>query len=545
MDGTPFGRYRLLGSLGEGGMGQVFRAYDPAHDREVALKVLSPLVAQDPSFEQRFRHEAHVVARLNDPHVVPIHSYGEIDGRFYVDMVLIAGRDLGSVLEESGPMDPARVVKIVDQVADALDAAHSINLVHRDIKPSNVLLTKKDFAYLIDFGIAQDTNTTRMTKTGLTIGTFAYMAPERIDTGEAAPSSDIYSLACVLYECLTGELPFPGDSVQQQIAWHLSKPPPCPSAIAPGVPEAFDEVIVRGMAKDPGQRYPTVTALAEAARDALERPPRQMPPTQIPTQGATTQQAAPLPGPPAPTHAASAPPAPGPAAPWPPAPGPSYAAPAPWGPPLGGDAAPVRAPSQDQQPRRPVNFVVPGVLVTTFAAISIIFAISEFWTSGLYKLGSTAGRLVEFGYLSAWLALAAAFGLIARGCRAGERAVTITAWLTCAAALVGALPWGIALFARPVYWFLGICPGLTFLALIAFGVVAHRSFGWWWSVPASVGGFLGALGDVMSEGDLYGDYSYATFLVYDGSYGTPASASWLVPLLILGIAMCRHARRVV
>jgi|SRR5271166_6808805 len=193
-------------------------------------------------------------------------------------------------------MDPARVVKIIDQVADALDAAHSINLVHRDIKPSNVLLTKKDFAYLIDFGIAQDTNATPMTKTGLTIGTFAYMAPERIETGEAAPSSDIYSLACVLYECLTGELPFPVDSVQQQIAWHLSKPPPRPSAIASGVPEAFDEVIVRGMAKDPGQRYPTVTALAEAARDALERPPRQMRPTQIPTQGATTQQAAPLRG---------------------------------------------------------------------------------------------------------------------------------------------------------------------------------------------------------------------------------------------------------
>jgi len=141
-----------------------------------------------------------------------------------------------------------------------------------------------------------------------------------------------------------------------------------------------------------------------------------------------------------------------------------------------------------------VNFVVPGVLVTIFAAISIIFAISEFYTGGLYFLGgSTAEILVQFGYLSSWLVLAAAFGLVARGCRAGERAVTITAWLTCASALVGALPWGLVLFKVWVDWIFGIFPVLTFLALIAFGVIAHRSFGWWWSVPASVAGFLGAL----------------------------------------------------
>jgi serine/threonine protein kinase, bacterial len=198
VDGTSFGRYRLLGSLGEGGMGQVFRAFDTETDREVALKVLAPQVAQDATFGQRFRREAHVAARLNDPHVVPIHSYGEIDGRLYVDMRLIAGRDLGSVLEESGAMNPARTVGIIEQVADALDAAHSIDLVHRDIKPSNILLGRRDFVYLIDFGIAQDVNATRITKTGLAIGTFAYMAPERLGTGEAGRSSDIYSLACVL-----------------------------------------------------------------------------------------------------------------------------------------------------------------------------------------------------------------------------------------------------------------------------------------------------------------------------------------------------------
>jgi serine/threonine protein kinase len=291
-DQTSFGRYRLLGSLGEGGAGQVFRAYDTATDREVALKVPAPQVAQDATFEQRFRREAHVAARLSEPHVVPIHSYGEIDGRLYVDMCLIAGRDLGSVLAESGAMNPVRAVRIIEQVAYALDAAHSIDLVHRDIKPSNILLDSRDFVYLIDFGIAQDVNATRLTTAGAAIGTFAYMAPERLDTGQAGPSSDIYSLACVLYECLTGELPFPGQSIEQQIAGHLSKPPPRPSAVTAGVPQAFDEVIARGMAKNPGQRYRTVIALAEAAREALDREPREMPPHAVPTELAPTQQAA-------------------------------------------------------------------------------------------------------------------------------------------------------------------------------------------------------------------------------------------------------------
>ena len=299
VDQASFGRYRLLGSLGEGGMGQVFRAYDTATDREVALKVLAPQAAQDPSFEQRFRREAHVAARLSEPHVVPIHNYGEIDGRLYVDMRLIAGPDLGSVLATSGALNPDRAVRIIEQVAYALDAAHAINLVHRDIKPSNILLDRRDFVYLIDFGIAHDVNATRLTKTGTAIGTFAYMAPERIDTGQAGPSSDIYSLACVLYECLTGELPFPGDGIQQQIAGHLSKPPPRTSVVKAGVPESFDGVIAKGMAKNPAERYPTAIALAEAAREALERGPRETPPHATPTQLAATQPA-PRPGPPAP-----------------------------------------------------------------------------------------------------------------------------------------------------------------------------------------------------------------------------------------------------
>src|ERR1700736_6011167 len=147
VEGTPFGRYRLIELLGRGGMGEVWRAYDTDTDRVVALKVLPPHLAQDPGFLERFRREAHAAARLNNPHIIPIHHYGEIDGRLYVDMRLIEGRDLQTVLAD-GPLEPGRAVRIIDQVAKALHAAHRVGLLHRDIKPSNILLDGDDFAYL-------------------------------------------------------------------------------------------------------------------------------------------------------------------------------------------------------------------------------------------------------------------------------------------------------------------------------------------------------------------------------------------------------------
>jgi serine/threonine protein kinase len=217
-DGTPFGRYRLVALLGRGGMGEVWRAFDTDTDRIVALKLLPPYLSEDEDFQRRFRREAHAAAQLNDPHVIPIHYYGEIDGRLYVDMRLIEGRDLDSVLAD-GPLDPARAVRIIDQVAKALHAAHEVGLLHRDIKPSNILLGRDDFAYLIDFGIACAADETRMTKSGNTIGTFAYIAPKRLDPHtEEDARADIYSLACVLYEALTGEPPFAGVSRKMRSA---------------------------------------------------------------------------------------------------------------------------------------------------------------------------------------------------------------------------------------------------------------------------------------------------------------------------------------
>ena len=270
MEVTRFGQYELLELLGRGGMGQVFRAHDTVTDRVVALKVLPGHVAGDPVFQERFRREAHAAAGLSDPHVVPIHGYGEIDGQLYLDMRLIDGEDLGSVLTEvGGPFTPERAVRIVEQVASALECAHSVGLVHRDVKPSNIFLAARDFVYLIDFGIARTTSQTGLTSAGSTLGTMAYMAPERFKTGKSDPRSDIYALTCVLHECLTGRRPYEGESLEQQLAGHLMTPPPLPTAINPALPKGFDTVIAKGMAKKPGDRYQSALELADAARAAL------------------------------------------------------------------------------------------------------------------------------------------------------------------------------------------------------------------------------------------------------------------------------------
>jgi len=266
--GTPFGRYQLLELLGRGGMGEVWKAFDTATQRVVAVKVLPAQLAADPMFEQRFRREAFTAAGLNNPHVVPIHNFGEIEGRLYVDMRLIEGEDLEHTLER-GALEPERAVKIVEQVSSALNAAHRAGLVHRDVKPSNILIAEDDFAYLIDFGIARAASETKLTATGNVVGTWAYMAPERFTSGVSDVRSDIYALACVLYECLTSNRPFPGESVEQQIAGHLTTPPPRPSISRPGVSPELDAVVTTGMAKDPTDRYSTTTELARAARKAL------------------------------------------------------------------------------------------------------------------------------------------------------------------------------------------------------------------------------------------------------------------------------------
>lgn len=169
---TRFGPYRLDELLGRGGMGEVYRAYDTAKDRVVALKLLKTGLAHDEVFQERFRRESHAAARLGEPHVIPIHDWGEIDGVLFIDMRLVEGEDLRALLRRESVLSPARSVSIVEQVAAALDAAHRQGLVHRDIKPENILVSENDFAYLVDFGIAHAAEDTHLTQAGTAIGTW-------------------------------------------------------------------------------------------------------------------------------------------------------------------------------------------------------------------------------------------------------------------------------------------------------------------------------------------------------------------------------------
>ena len=275
--GSMFGKYQLNRLLGQGGMGEVYEARDTSKDRTVALKILPEELSRDDGFRARFQRESRAAAMLEEPHVIPIHDWGEIDGNLYIDMRLVRGQDLHELLQR-GPLEPERAVGIIRQIAAALDAAHAQGLIHRDVKPQNILITAvEDFAYLIDFGIAQNRGDTRLTVAGSAIGSFAYMAPERFEDRPTTPAVDTYSLASVLYEALTGQPPFKVGSMEQVIAAHLSSPPPQPSAINPRVPAGFDDVIARGMAKDPDDRYGSPGALGRAAQRALGATPSRGP----------------------------------------------------------------------------------------------------------------------------------------------------------------------------------------------------------------------------------------------------------------------------
>lgn len=323
--GTRLGPYVLRRKIGSGGMGTVYEAQDTVMDRVVALKLISGPYAQDPAYRQRLQREARIAGRLQDPHVVPVHAAGEIDGQLFVDMRLINATDLEAVLRQSGPLPPTKAVAIVRQIASALDAAHGVGVLHRDVKPANILISPDDFAYLVDFGIANAATETKLTQMGDVLGTWTYMAPERFrgDESQVTPRADTYALACVLVEALTGSPPFTGDTASL-VGAHLSEAPPRVGARL-GLPPALDEVIARGMAKDPSQRYASSGEFASAAEAALAGLGN--------TTAAFTIPAAPAPvvsPPQPPTQQWQPPPA---QYGYPPAPGPHLNYPAPQGPP--------------------------------------------------------------------------------------------------------------------------------------------------------------------------------------------------------------------
>src|SRR6185437_11608456 len=270
--GSMFGPYHLKRLLGRGGMGEVYEAEHTVKEWTVAVKLLSESFSRDPVFRERMKREARTAGRLQEPHVVPIHDYGEIDGQIFLEMRLVEGTDLDSVLKRFGPLTPPRAVAIITQIASALDAAHAAGVMHRDVKPQNILVTSDDFAYLVVFGIASATTDEKLTQLGTAVGTWKYMAPERFSDAEVTYRADIYALACVLFECLTGSPPYRADSASMLVTAHMMDPIPVPSERRPGVPKAFDAVIARGMAKKPEDRYASAGDLALAAKEALSNP---------------------------------------------------------------------------------------------------------------------------------------------------------------------------------------------------------------------------------------------------------------------------------
>jgi serine/threonine-protein kinase len=267
-----FGPYHLKRLLGRGGMGEVYEAEHTVKEWTVAVKLMSEKFSKDPVFRERMKREARITGRLQEPHVVPIHDYGEVDGQMFLEMRLIEGTDLDSVLKRFGPLTPPRAVAIISQIASALDAAHAAGVMHRDVKPPNILVTRDDFAYLVDFGIASATTDEKLTQLGTAVGTWKYMAPERFSNDEVTYRADIYALACVLYECLTGSPPYRADSATTLVTAHLLDPIPQASVARSGIPKAFDTVIARGMAKKPEDRYASAGDLALAAHEALSDP---------------------------------------------------------------------------------------------------------------------------------------------------------------------------------------------------------------------------------------------------------------------------------
>jgi serine/threonine protein kinase/streptogramin lyase len=262
--------YRIEALVGRGGMGVVYRAFDPRLKRNVALKLIAPELAADDRFRERFLAETEVAASLEHPNVVPIHDAGEVDGELALAMRCVEGSDLKMLLKAEGTLEPARALSLCAQIAGALDAAHAKGLVHRDVKPSNVLLDEREHVYLADFGL-----TRRLADQGiageqaLSLGTPAYVAPEQILGEEVDGRADLYSLACLLYECLTGEPPFRRDS-EMAVLWdHLHQPPPKASDRRPSLSPTVDAVVAKALAKDPNERYGSGAELVEAARRAL------------------------------------------------------------------------------------------------------------------------------------------------------------------------------------------------------------------------------------------------------------------------------------
>ena len=269
--GTDFAGHRIEAEIGRGGMGVVYRARHVALDQPRALKLIAPALAADPDFRARFEREARLAASVDSEHVVTVHHAGVDAGRLFLSMRLVRGRDLGSLVEEDGPLAPVAAAAILDQIAEGLDAAHSVGLIHRDVKPSNILVddgTDPPRAFLSDFGISGLEAENLRGGAGEFAGTPDYVSPEQIEGVDVSTRADIYALGGVIYFMLTGQAPFPDRPEPAKLVAHSKAPRPHPSRLA-AVPRAADEVVARAMSVRPEDRYASGRELTSAFRRAI------------------------------------------------------------------------------------------------------------------------------------------------------------------------------------------------------------------------------------------------------------------------------------
>ena len=288
--GDEFGPYTIESVLGRGGMGTVFLARHARLERRVALKVITPALADDPDFRARFLRESQLAASLDHPHVIPIYDADEIDTVLYLAMRYVDGPSLQALIRESGPLSRGDTLRLAGQIGGALDAAHAAALIHRDLKPANILLTDAErHAYLCDFGLAKRTSSRGVTHAGSFLGTVDYCSPEQIRGEPLDGRADVYSFGCVLYHCLSGEPPYARESEVAVLQAHLNDPPP---SLAPDL----DGVFARAMAKDRDERYSTAGALASDLRAAIADGAAETvavpaePPTRVDATGALPQR---------------------------------------------------------------------------------------------------------------------------------------------------------------------------------------------------------------------------------------------------------------
>lgn len=273
--GRRIAGYLVEAEIGRGGMAVVFRAHDERLDRTVALKLLSPGLAGNEVFRQRFAHESKVAAAIDHPHIVPVFEAGETDGLLYIAMRYVEGQDLRAMLDRTGPLPVEATARIAGQVASALDAAHAHDLVHRDVKPGNILVAggtdseHPEHVYLTDFGLTKKSlSLTGFTSVGQFVGTLDYVAPEQIAGKPVDGRCDVYSLGCVVYEMLAGAPPFQRDEDMALLWAHQYDPPPPLAALRPDLPAAVDEVLTRALAKAPEDRWNSCLEFTGALRRA-------------------------------------------------------------------------------------------------------------------------------------------------------------------------------------------------------------------------------------------------------------------------------------